>query len=131
MIEYSFFGKDAKMHHLGLVVKSIRSIDSILEITRDDVQKVNISFLKIDGIAIELLEPLGEDSPVWNSLQSGSKILHICLEVDSIKESLDKGRSFGFHSISSRTPAPALGGRDIIWMYHKCYGLFELVERNK
>jgi methylmalonyl-CoA/ethylmalonyl-CoA epimerase len=128
-MESNFFGDSAKLNHIGMVVKSIKDIDDSLEVTEDMTQRVFISFIDINGVRFELLESSGDDSPVNESLKRGTKILHVCYEVDDLDSAVDRSREFGFHCVSRVASAQAFDGRLILWLYHKHYGLFELVER--
>ena len=128
-MESNFFGEDAKLDHIGMVVKSIKEVDESLNVSEDRTQKVCISFININGVRFELLESAAEDSPIVESFKRGVKLLHVCYEVEDIDKAIERSREFGFHCISPTTSAPAFDGRFIAWLYHKHYGLFELVER--
>jgi methylmalonyl-CoA/ethylmalonyl-CoA epimerase len=128
-MESNFFGDSARLHHVGMVVKSIKEVDESFEVTEDKTQKVFISFVNINGVQFELLESAGEDSPVNESFKKGTKLLHVCYEVDNLDAAIGRSREFGFHCVSRLASAPALGGKLITWLYHKHYGLFEIVER--
>ena len=127
----NFFGFNSNVHHVGLAVKSIKTMYPDIKIVEDATQKVYVAFVVVNGFLIELLEPLGEDSPVIESLKRNSKLLHICYEVDNLDDSLKDSRKYGFHIVSSKASAPALNGRTIVWIYNKDFGLFELVEKYK
>ena len=83
-----------KLHHIGIVVPKIK--DSIGEITNYikfetisttipvQSQKVNICFLKIGELFLELIEPVEKDSPVYDFAKNGGGIHHLCFEVKDI-----------------------------------------------
>jgi methylmalonyl-CoA/ethylmalonyl-CoA epimerase len=89
-----------KLHHIGIVVPKIS--DSFPEITKyikfDKTtvptliasQKVNVCFLKLGEIRLELIEPLGDDSPITNFAQKGGGFHHLCFEVPNIKKQIDE-----------------------------------------
>jgi len=87
-----------KLHHIGIVVPKIK--DSIGEITNYikfetisttipvQSQKVNICFLKMGELFLELIEPVEKDSPVYDFAKSGGGIHHLCFEVSDINAQL-------------------------------------------
>lgn len=130
MIECAFFGKEARFHHIGLAVKSIREVSPSSEVFVEKTQGVSLAFIVLNGIRIELLEPLGENSPIARSLRNGVKLLHLCYEVPDLEATLRLCRPAGFHLIRHPQPAPALDSRRAAWVFSKEYGLFELFERD-
>ena len=87
-----------KLHHIGLVVPSISEFAEVFrnlglnEMTQpepDPIQRVSASFIaagKGQDIYIELLEPMGDDSPITNFLKkTGGGLHHLCFEVDDIE----------------------------------------------
>ncbi len=129
MIECAFFGQDARLHHVGLAVESIRAIHPSSEILVEETQRVSAAFMRLYGVTIELLEPLGDKSPIARSLRDGVKLLHLCFEVPDLKTAIESCKSAGFRCLRRPVPAPAFGNRRIAWVFSKEYGLFELLER--
>ena len=87
-----------------------------------------MAFIRLHGLTVELLEPLGADSPVARSLQSGTKLVHLCFEVPDLDEALAISRSSGFHLLGRPLPSPAFDDRRIGWIFSRDYGLIELAE---
>ena len=131
MIEYNFFGEDARFEHIGVGVKSIRNISPNSEIFTDPIQKVSVAFISVNGMELELIEPSGDDSPIMVSLGKGVKLLHLCYTVPDVEAAIKKCRSHGFHCIARPVPAAAFEERKIAWVYSNEYGLFELLENSK
>ena len=89
-----------KIHHLGIVVNNIQ--DSLGELSKfikfDETtiptlvgsQKVNVCFMKLDTIRIELIEPIGNESPVKKFLEKGGGFNHICFEVEDLSKTIDE-----------------------------------------
>jgi len=83
-----------KLHHIGIVVPKIT--ESLGEITKflkfETVglptlvgsQKVNVCFLKIGDVFLELIEPAEKNSPISNFIIKGGGFHHLCFEVDDI-----------------------------------------------
>ncbi len=130
MIEYTFFGKEAKFHHIGLAVESIHVVSPPSEVFVERGQRVSLAFVLVNGIRIELVEPLGDNSPVARSLREGVKLLHLCYEVPHLEEALEQCRAAGFYRLSQLLPAETYGNRRVVWVYSKQYGLFELLEQD-
>jgi methylmalonyl-CoA/ethylmalonyl-CoA epimerase len=128
MIELSFFGEDAKFHHLGVAVRSIREASPLSEPIIDRIQEVAVAFVYLNGIQFELIEPYGKRSPITQSLEKGLKLLHVCYAVPDLKVAIKMCRRYGFHSIRQSVPAVAFNNRKIAWVYSNQYGLFELLE---
>ncbi len=94
-----------KFHHVGIVVPKIQ--DSLGEITKfikfDTIsvpsfigsQRVNVCFLKAGDAYLEFIEPVGENSPVSNFVESGGGIHHICFEVKDIHKEIEQFVSKG------------------------------------
>lgn len=135
MMAINIFGKDSRLHHIGIVVRSVKkeleNLGKTSKIFTDKIQKVKVTFLNINGAPVELIEPLGSQSPVRENLKKNQPLAHLCIEVKSIEKSLAKGRKFFFHPISSPVPAAAFRKRKIVWLYHSSFGLIELVEKTK
>jgi methylmalonyl-CoA/ethylmalonyl-CoA epimerase len=129
VLECSFFGREAAFHHIGMAVHSIRAISPSSEPIVNELEGVSMAFLRLNGVTIELLEPLGDSSPILRSLRSGVKLLHVCYEVPELAEAVALCRPAGFHSLGAPKASPAFGGRRVAWVFSKQFGLFELLER--
>ncbi|MFH1326801.1 MAG: VOC family protein [archaeon] len=97
-----------KIHHVAKVVENISeelkkysSLGFIIdnEIYTDLTQKVKVGKVSTpEGIIIELLEPLNENSPIYNFSQKQKGFHHVCVEVKSIEKYLNfiKENNLGF-----------------------------------
>jgi hypothetical protein len=81
-------------HHTGFIVKSILEYErnlifeeKILEVI-DPIQNAKLSlYSNFSNCFIELIEPLGESSLTWNSLQKfGNHFHHLCYSVENLEE---------------------------------------------
>lgn len=129
MTQLPAFGPDARLHHIGIAVRSIAAVNSEIQIFHDPIQRVRVAFFEMHDLLVELIEPAGDDSPVQRSLNQGVKLLHTCFEVDRLESSMDVAREAGYHPIRHPAPAVAFGGRRIVWVFHRELGLVELLER--
>ncbi len=98
----------------------------------DPIQKVTVIFLaksENDVVEIELIAPLGEDSPIQSMLaKNGGGAYHLCFETSELEGALDHARKNGCIVVAAPAPAVAFQGRRIAWIYTRSRQLFELVE---
>jgi methylmalonyl-CoA/ethylmalonyl-CoA epimerase len=89
-----------KIDHIAIAVKNlaeeiIRYRDVLgLEYLGSEVvaeQKVTVAFFKINDVFIELLEPIGSDSPISAFIEKkGGGLHHLALEVDDIQAEINR-----------------------------------------
>ena len=89
-----------KLHHVGIITSDIKSgiqhhkalfnFHPITEIVEDPVQKVAVILLSgpEEGMPIELIAPLTDDSPISNILKEKTRLYHLCFIVDDIEKTL-------------------------------------------
>ena len=127
-----------KIHHIGYLVKkldaAILSFENLgYQITQDtvydDIRQVNICFLEKDGYRIELVCPVSDKSVVYGLLRKYKNCpYHICYEAADFEKDFDALRAEGFLPIDTLTPAPALAGREVVFMTHAALGMIELIK---
>ncbi len=131
-----------KFSHIGIAVpnmeqallsyKEIFGYDKLSGPYDDPIQKVSVCFVGtgVPGdIPVELVAPLGDDSPVNKMLSKGIGAYHSCYEVDQIEETLAYVRAKGCIIVSNPVPAVAFEGCRIAWFYTPTRQLVEVVER--
>jgi hypothetical protein len=123
------FGPSAKLHHIGLAVHDIAVVWPTARVVIDPNQNVKVAFVSLHGQNIELIEPLSNDSPISQSLRKGGKLVHLCYSVDDIDSAIVHGTTRGYRCIGEPVQAVAFHQRRIAWLFHREFGLFELVER--
>ena len=127
-----------KIQHIGIAVDSIEERLPIWEsfglklVHTEKVvsEGVTTAHLKVGDYEIELLEPMGSNTPVGRFIdKKGPGIHHLALEVENIKESLAKAKENGLEPIGE---APRLGADNtkIAFFHPKDTGgvLLEIVE---
>ena len=130
------------MHHIGYVVPAIvpamegflRSLNATWDqqIFEDPLQSVKVAFLSIrpNEPQIELVEPVGDRSPVQKFLQEkGGGLHHFCYETESLEAEVQAFRSRRAMLVKRPLPAVAFGGRRIAWVLTQENLLVELLER--
>lgn len=93
---------------------------------------VTTIFIELPNTKIELLEPLGHDSPIEKFLErnQGGGIHHICYEVENIIEARDKLSKEGARVLGSGEPKIGAHGKPVLFLHPKdfCGTLVELEE---
>jgi len=128
-------------HHLGYATRSIeQSLETFAflgylpqRIEEDEVNHARLALLVREGSPdIELVEGLGDDSPVKSMLdKNGVCPYHVCYEADAFDAVIAGFRKHGFSLLFRPRPAVLFDGRRICYLYHKNMGLVELLERRE
>jgi methylmalonyl-CoA/ethylmalonyl-CoA epimerase len=91
---------------------------------------VSTVFITLPNTKIELLEPLGENSPIAKFLERNPDggIHHICYEVDDIIAARDKLTGEGARVLGSGEPKIGAHGKPVLFLHPKdfCGTLVEL-----
>jgi methylmalonyl-CoA/ethylmalonyl-CoA epimerase len=119
---------DPRLHHIGFVVSDLEASAPGMaralmtewnrEVITDPLQRVKVTFLRggYQSPLIELVEPLGDESPVRRFLiENRGGLHHLCYEVQSLEENLVRIRVGGGVIVSRPKPAVAFSGRPIAW----------------
>ncbi|MGH6889537.1 MAG: methylmalonyl-CoA epimerase [Rhizomicrobium sp.] len=82
---------------------------------------VTTAFVELPNSKIELLEPLGDDSPIARFLQRNPAggIHHICYEVDDIRAARDRLRANGATVLGDGEPRPGAHGKPVLFLHPK------------
>ncbi|HEX3431742.1 MAG TPA: methylmalonyl-CoA epimerase [Rhizomicrobium sp.] len=82
---------------------------------------VTTIFVELPNTKIELLEPLGENSPIAKFLQKNPAggIHHLCYEVDDIHAARDRMRAAGATITGSGEPKTGAHGKPVIFLHPK------------
>lgn len=134
-------GHFIRFHHVGYAVADIQSyLDdfmgplfaplSVTETVEDPVQRVRVCFVEMQGgTLIELVAPLGEDSPLHPFIGSQrGGLYHLCYEVDDLEQVMAQFRRQRCLPLGRPVPAAAFGGRRIVFLLTPQRDLIELLE---
>lgn len=135
-------GSSFSFLHLGVAVASLAKGIPVYEALfgyrlvsgpfDDPIQKVSVCFLGREAkgdIAIELVAPLGEESPVHRTLvKGGNSAYHACYQAPDLDSALEFLLGRGCLLVSKPVPAVAFDGRRIAWLYLPTRQLIEMVE---
>jgi methylmalonyl-CoA/ethylmalonyl-CoA epimerase len=99
-----------KLEHIGIAVKNIDHSNMLFasllgvphyKIEEVESEGVRTSFFEIAGVKIELLEALGDDSPIARHIQKrGEGIHHLAFSVKDISKSIQSYKEKGFEVIN-------------------------------
>ena len=127
-------------HHLGVAVpdipkalpiyRSLFSYELVSGPFDDPIQKVSVCFLSRGSgdMTIELVAPLGSDSPIQRTLGQGVSAYHVCYEVGDLAAAMQHMNANKCVTLSNPVPAVAFQGRRIAWMSTPTRQLIELLE---
>jgi methylmalonyl-CoA/ethylmalonyl-CoA epimerase len=129
-----------EFHHFGVAVRKLGPSVEVFQNLfgyqmlsgpfDDPVQNVSVCFLGRGGVdpQLELVAPLGPNSPIDNTLRKGCGIYHICYQVPDIRQAVAHLLDAGSLLLSGPVPAVAFGMRKIAWLMTEADLLVELVE---
>jgi methylmalonyl-CoA/ethylmalonyl-CoA epimerase len=82
---------------------------------------VTVVFITLSNTKIELLEPLGENSPIAKFLERNGEggIHHLCYEVDDILAARDRLKSTGARVLGDGTPKIGAHGKPVLFLHPK------------
>ena len=84
---------------------------------------VTTVFVDLGNTKLELLEPLGETSPIRAFLEKNPKggMHHVCIEVDDIRKAMEEVKSQGIQVLSEE-PKTGAHGKDVVFLHPKSCG---------
>lgn len=95
---------------------------------------VTVVFVELPNTKIELLEPLGADSPINAFLERSPSggIHHVCYEVDDILAARDRLKESGARVLGSGEPKTGAHGKPVLFLHPKDFNgtLVELEQAN-
>ena len=82
---------------------------------------VTVVFIELPNTKIELLHPLGENSPITGFLQKNPAggIHHICYEVEDILAARDRLKAEGARVLGSGEPKIGAHGKPVLFLHPK------------
>ena len=82
---------------------------------------VTVVFVELNNTKVELLEPLGVDSPIAAFLERSPSggMHHICYEVDDILAARDQLRASGLRVLGDGNPKTGAHGKPVLFLHPK------------
>jgi methylmalonyl-CoA/ethylmalonyl-CoA epimerase len=127
--------------HVGIAVKNIEEyfqsllhsvlgMNELSEIVIDPIQNCKIAFAtSSNGVRLELIEPLNEESPVNQILQKKKGgIYHMCFVANHFDDDVKHCLANKFIALSKPQPAIAFDNRRVIFFSTPTFEIIELVE---
>ncbi len=128
-----------KLNHLAIATNDLSSAvhiyenvlgASVSEPTELPEHGVTAVFVNLENTKIELLSPLGNNSPIEKYLQQNPAggIHHVCYEVDDIISARDKLLANGARILGNTEPKIGAHGKPVVFLHPKdfCGTLVEL-----
>jgi methylmalonyl-CoA/ethylmalonyl-CoA epimerase len=125
--------------HIGVAVRSIEKgiehwektfgYQQITNIIENSRQKVKVVFLEKKGsLAIKLIEPTDETSPIYSFAKKGGGLHHICFKCDNIDSELERLEGLGMRKLHGPEPGEAFANNNIAFVYVKQGLNIELID---
>jgi methylmalonyl-CoA/ethylmalonyl-CoA epimerase len=132
------------LYHVAVAVRNLEEVEKLYETAlglkvehREVVEEQGVKTSMLvpngGGTAIELLEPVDQDSPISKFLDKrGEGIHHICFAVDDIEAALERLKKEGVRLIDE-TPRPGAYNSKVAFIHPKAVNgvLIELAELPK
>ena len=128
-----------RLNHVAIAVRDIAKAAAVYrdtlgaEVSEKVAQPdhgVYTVFITLPNTKIELLEPMGADSPIAKFLDKNPDggIHHVCYEVDDIKAARDKLKAQGARVLGDGEPKIGAHGKPVLFLHPKdfCGTLVEL-----
>jgi methylmalonyl-CoA/ethylmalonyl-CoA epimerase len=128
-----------RLNHVAIAVQNLETAAAVYrdtlgatvsEAVPQPDHGVSTVFITLPNTKIELLEPLGSNSPIANFLERnpGGGIHHICYEVGDILASRDRLLAAGARVLGDGEPKVGAHGKPVLFLHPKdfCGALVEL-----
>ena len=130
-----------RLNHVAIAVRDIAKAADVYrrtlgaqvsEAIAQPAHGVTTVFITLPNTKIELLEPLGESSPIARFLDRNPDggIHHVCYEVENIHIARDKLRNEGVRVLGDGEPKMGAHGKPVLFLHPKdfCGTLIEIEE---
>ncbi|HEU4659475.1 MAG TPA: methylmalonyl-CoA epimerase [Pseudolabrys sp.] len=128
-----------RLNHVAIAVRDIGKAAQVYrntlgaqvsDVVPQPAHGVNTVFITLPNTKIELLEPLGDNSPIAKFLERNPDggIHHICYEVDDIRTARDVLKKQGARVLGDGEPKIGAHGKPVLFLHPKdfCGTLVEL-----
>nr|WP_210326895.1 methylmalonyl-CoA epimerase [Bartonella apihabitans] len=117
------------MNHVAIAVPDIKQAAELYRSVNNDVSPVQdlpehgvrIVFVELPNTKLELMSPLGDNSPIAKFLEKNPKggLHHICFEVDDILKMRDQLVAEGIRILGDGNPKTGAHGKPVLFIHPK------------
>lgn len=119
-----------RLNHVAIAVPDLKAASalyaqslgaSVSAPQAETAHGVTVVFITLPNTKIELLEPLGENSPITSFLQKNPSggIHHVCYEVADILAARDKLKASGARVLGDGEPKTGAHGKPVLFLHPK------------
>lgn len=119
-----------RLNHVAIAVPDLKAAAALYEkalgaaVSAPQAQPdhgVTVAFIALPNTKIELLEPLGGNSPIASFLQKNPSggIHHVCYEVADILAARDKLKAAGARVLGEGEPKTGAHGKPVLFLHPK------------
>ena len=119
-----------RLNHVAIAVKDLEKSTSLYRDTlgakvsapqAEPTHGVTVVFIELPNTKIELLQPLGENSPIAKFLEKNPDggMHHICYEVEDIIAARDRLKATGARVLGDGEPKIGAHGKPVLFLHPK------------
>ena len=119
-----------KLNHVAIVVPDLEQASTLYSETMgadvsapEDLPEHGVTtvFVNLPNTKIELLHPLGDNSPIGRFLENNPAggIHHLCYEVDDMNQAVDKLVQTGMRILGDGNPKIGAHGKPVVFLHPK------------
>jgi methylmalonyl-CoA/ethylmalonyl-CoA epimerase len=119
-----------RLNHVAIAVKDLAKASAVYrdtlgaKVSAPTAQPdhgVTVVFIELPNTKIELLEPLGENSPITKFLEKNADggMHHVCYEVDDIIAARDQLKAKGARVLGDGNPKTGAHGKPVLFLHPK------------
>ncbi|WP_066716351.1 MULTISPECIES: methylmalonyl-CoA epimerase [Hyphomicrobiales] len=119
-----------RLNHVAIAVKNLAAATALYRDTLgarvsqplpQPEHGVTVVFVELPNTKVELLEPLGAESPIGKFLERNADggIHHICYEVDDILAARDRLKAQGARVLGTGEPRIGAHGKPVLFLHPK------------
>jgi len=119
-----------RLNHVAIAVKDLEKSTSLYRDTlgakvsapqAEPAHGVTVVFIELPNTKIELLQPLGENSPIAKFLEKNPDggMHHICYEVEDIIAARDRLKATGARVLGDGEPKIGAHGKPVLFLHPK------------
>jgi methylmalonyl-CoA/ethylmalonyl-CoA epimerase len=122
-----------RLNHVAIAVQNLERASALYRDTlgarvtpplQQPEHGVTVVFVELPNTKVELLEPLGDQSPIAKFLEKNSDggMHHICYEVDDIRAARDRLKEKGARVLGDGEPKIGAHGKPVLFLHPKDFG---------